>query len=77
MSCSRAQHGAACGDRTHDLSILSPTLYHYAIALPHMREAVKMIMMMIQVIKIMMMIIIIMIIIMLYYFPLQGETQMY
>ena len=34
MSCSRTQHGVACGDRTQDLSIRSPTLYHYATALP-------------------------------------------
>ena len=26
MSCSRKQHCAACGDRTQDLSIRSPTL---------------------------------------------------
>ena len=32
MSCSRTQHGDACGDRTQDLSIQSPTLYHYATA---------------------------------------------
>ena len=25
MSCSRTQHGDACGDRTQDLSIRSPT----------------------------------------------------
>ena len=34
MSCSRTQHGDACGDRTQDLSILSLTLYHYATPLP-------------------------------------------
>ena len=34
MSCSRTQHGAACGDQTQDLSIRSPTLYHYATMLP-------------------------------------------
>ena len=34
MSCSRTQPGVACGDRTLDLSILSPTLYHYTTALP-------------------------------------------
>ena len=34
MSCSRTQYGDACGDRTQDLSIQSPTLYHYATALP-------------------------------------------
>ena len=34
MPCSRTQHGDACGDRTQDLSIRSPTLYHYATALP-------------------------------------------
>ena len=34
MSCSRTQHGDACGDQTQDLSIRSPTLYHYANALP-------------------------------------------
>ena len=34
MSCSRTQHAVACGDRTQDLSIRSPTLYHYATALP-------------------------------------------
>ena len=34
MSCSRTQHGDACGDGTQDLSIRSPTLYHYATALP-------------------------------------------
>ena len=33
MSCSRTQKGEACGDRTQDLSIRSPTLYHYATAL--------------------------------------------
>ena len=26
MSCSKTQHGDACGDRTQDLSIRSPTL---------------------------------------------------
>ena len=26
MSCSRIQHGDACGDRTQDLSLRSPTL---------------------------------------------------
>ena len=31
---SRTQHGDACGDRTQDLSIRSPTLYHYATAHP-------------------------------------------
>ena len=30
----RTQHGAACGNRTQDLTIWSPTLYHYATALP-------------------------------------------
>ena len=34
VSCSRTQHGDACGDRTQDLSIRSPTLYHYATTLP-------------------------------------------
>ena len=34
MSCPRTHHGDACGDRTQDLSIQSPTLYHYATALP-------------------------------------------
>ena len=34
MSCSRTQHGGACGDRTQDLSIRSQTPYHYATALP-------------------------------------------
>ena len=34
MSCSRTQRGDACGVRTQDLSIRSPTLYHYATALP-------------------------------------------
>ena len=34
MSCSRAQHGAVCGNRTQELSIWSPMLYHYATALP-------------------------------------------
>ena len=34
MSCSRTHHGATSGDRTHDLSVLSPTLYNYATALP-------------------------------------------
>ena len=34
MSCSRTQHGDPYGDRTHDLSIQSPTLYHQATALP-------------------------------------------
>ena len=34
VSCSRTQHGDACGDRTQDISIRSPTLYHYATALP-------------------------------------------
>ena len=34
MPCSRTQHGDACGVRTQDLSIRSPTLYHYATALP-------------------------------------------
>ena len=33
-SCSRTQHGAACEDRTQDLSILSLMLYHYATVLP-------------------------------------------
>ena len=33
MSCSRTQHGAACEDRTQDLAIRSPTLYHYATEL--------------------------------------------
>ena len=32
MFCSRTQHGAACGDRTQDLSTRSPTLDHYATA---------------------------------------------
>ena len=32
MSCSRTQHGAAYGDRTKDLSIQIPMLYHYATA---------------------------------------------
>ena len=36
MSCSRTQHDAACGDQTPGLSILSPTLYHYATALPYL-----------------------------------------
>ena len=36
MSCSRAQHGAACGGQTQDLSIRSPMLYHYATALQHL-----------------------------------------
>ena len=35
MSCSMTQHGAACGDRTQDLWIWSPMLYHYATLLPH------------------------------------------
>ena len=35
MSCSWTQHGVACGDRTQDLSIRSPTLYNYTIALRH------------------------------------------
>ena len=34
MPCSRTQHGDACGVRTQDLKIRSPTLYHYATALP-------------------------------------------
>ena len=34
MSCSRAQHGDPCGDRTQDLLIQSPTLYHNSVALP-------------------------------------------
>ena len=34
VSCSRTQHGDAYGDRTQDLSIRSPTLYHYATTLP-------------------------------------------
>ena len=34
MSCSRTQHGDTCGDRTQDLWIRSPMLYHYAAALP-------------------------------------------
>ena len=34
MSCSRTQHGATCGDQNHDLSILSPMLYHYVTTLP-------------------------------------------
>ena len=38
MSCSRTQHGDACGDRTQDLSIRSPTLYHYAAALPEIDD---------------------------------------
>ena len=38
MPCSRTQHGDACGDRTQDLSIRSPTLYHYATALPTKEE---------------------------------------
>ena len=33
VSCSRTQHGAACGGRTQDLSTRSPMLYHYATAL--------------------------------------------
>ena len=32
MSCSGTQHDDACGDRTQDLSIRIPTLYHYATA---------------------------------------------
>ena len=35
MPCSRTQHGDACGVRTQDLKIRSPTLYHYATALPN------------------------------------------
>ena len=35
VSCSRTQHGDACGVRTHDLSIQSPTLYRYATGLPN------------------------------------------
>ena len=34
VPCSRTQHGAACGDRTQDLSNRSLMLYHYATALP-------------------------------------------
>ena len=34
MSYLRTQHDDACGDRTQDLSIQSPMLYHYATALP-------------------------------------------
>ena len=34
MSCSVTQNGDAYGDRTQALSIRSPTLYYYAIALP-------------------------------------------
>ena len=34
MSCSRTQHGDTCEDRTNDLSVRSPTLYHCAIVLP-------------------------------------------
>ena len=30
MSCPRTHHGDACGDRTQDLSIQSPTLYQNA-----------------------------------------------
>ena len=33
MSRSRTQRGDACEDRTQNLSIRSPTLYHYATAL--------------------------------------------
>ena len=35
MSCSGTQHGAACRDRTQDLSIRGPTHYHYSTALPY------------------------------------------
>ena len=35
MPFSRTQHGDPCGDRTQDLSIRSPTLYHYATAIDH------------------------------------------
>ena len=34
MSCLRTQHSDACGNRTQDLSIRNPMLYHYATALP-------------------------------------------
>ena len=34
MSCSRTQHGGG-RSRTPDLSLRSPTLYHWATALPH------------------------------------------
>ena len=33
MSCSRTQHGAACGNQTQDPSIRSPMLYYYATTL--------------------------------------------
>ena len=33
------QHSTACGDRTQGLSIRSPTLYHYATALPKAQKS--------------------------------------
>ena len=40
MSCSRTHHGDACGDRFQNISIRSPTLYHYATSPPNM-ECIK------------------------------------
>ena len=41
MSCSRTQHANTCGDQTQDLSIRSPTLYHYATALSFVCGAIQ------------------------------------
>ena len=43
MSCPRTQHGATGGDRTKDLSIRGPMLYHYDTALPNFREEFSMV----------------------------------
>ena len=40
MSCSRTQHGDG-RSRTQDLSLRSPTLYHWATALPSVRMCVS------------------------------------
>ena len=40
MSCSRTQHGGG-RSRTPDLSLRSPTLYHWATALPHVHLGYK------------------------------------
>ena len=41
VSCSRTQHGDLSEDRTPDLSLRSPTLYHWATAPPYPKLCYK------------------------------------